>query len=76
MEAVLDSLGIISLELTNGAHTNDGVHGSPDIVAHTGQEIALCVVCRVGRRQSIPKQLLLPGLFRPLSIQHLDQHDA
>ena len=42
-------------------------------MAHPGKEIRFCPVGSLGRRQGIPKQLLLAGLFRPLGIQDLNQ---
>ena len=45
-------------------------------MAHSGQKIGFSLVSSLGRCQGIPQQLLLPGLLRPLAVQHLHQFNG
>lgn len=39
LETVLYGSGIMKLDLSDGAHAYDGIHRSPDIVAHAGKKV-------------------------------------
>ena len=48
-QGILQPFRVVQLILGDGSEAHDGVHGSPDIVGHTGEKIRLCLICLIGR---------------------------
>ena len=45
-------------------------------MAHAGEKIRFCIICRLGQSQGIPQKLLLTGLLGTLVVQNPQQDDS
>ena len=62
-KAFLHPVGIVKFRAGNGCHTDNRVHGRPDIMGHFGEEICLGTVCPIRRFISVQQRFLrLPVL--------------
>ncbi len=73
-ETVHHPVPVIDMGAGNGRHTDDGVHGCADIVAHLGQEIRLGVIGSLRPLGSKGKQFLLLLLVFDHLIYAADGH--
>ncbi len=87
LQAVLYPGLLIYVGQTDGSHSHNGIHGSPDVMGHIGKEIALGLVGRLRSLQGVLQRVihllqLLPALqtvlqsvqnpqFMPIAQHHL-----
>ncbi len=74
LEVLLHLFPVVDMGAGQGGKANDGVHGSPDVVGHVGEENALGLAGPVGLGQGVLQEILLLHL-RPGFLIHAAETD-